>query len=110
MPRKYTKETLQNKLFDMGFNISVIGEYVDCYTKIELNCNKHNIRYFQRPIDVVSRGRCGCKKCVSEKISKSMTLSHEEFLNRLFEINPDIELLSTYQNMHTKVRCRCKLD
>ena len=53
MPKKYTKETLQNKLFDMGFNISVIGEYVDCYTKIELNCNKHNIRFFQRPIDVV---------------------------------------------------------
>ena len=110
MPKKYTKETLQNKLFDMGFNISVIGEYVDCYTKIELNCNKHNIRFFQRPIDVVSRGRCGCKKCVSEKISKSMTLSHEEFLSRLYELNPNIELLSTYQNMHTKVRCRCKLD
>lgn len=110
MSKKYTKESLQNKLLDMGFDITVIGEYINYNTKIEFKCNKHNIRYFQRPIDITSRGRCGCKKCISETLSKSKRLSHDEFIKRLYEINPNIELLSTYKNMHTKVRCRCKID
>lgn len=37
-------------------------------------------------------------------------LTHEEFINRLQQINSNIEVLGTYINSVTKIKCKCKID
>ena len=37
-------------------------------------------------------------------------LTHEEFVNRMREINNDIEILGEYINANTKIKVRCKID
>lgn len=37
-------------------------------------------------------------------------LTHEEYVNRVKEINPNIEVLGTYVNNRTKILHRCKID
>ena len=36
--------------------------------------------------------------------------THEEFENELYKINDKIEILGTYNGIHTKIKCRCKID
>lgn len=36
-------------------------------------------------------------------------LTHEEFLEKLYQINNNIEVLDEYKNNSTKIRCRCKV-
>ena len=37
-------------------------------------------------------------------------LTHEEFLNRLQQVNPNIEVLGTYTGTDNKIKCKCKID
>ena len=37
-------------------------------------------------------------------------LTHEEFINRIKEVNSDIEILGEYVNARTKIKCKCKID
>lgn len=109
MSKKYTTQTFKEKLKSLNLDIEIIDEYIDCYTKIRFLCNKHNVVYSQKPVDL-TRGRCGCKKCNAERISKARSLDSAEFRQKLNDLNPNIILLTEYQNMHTKVRCKCKND
>lgn len=36
--------------------------------------------------------------------------THETFIEEMFSINPKIEILETYINAKTKIKCRCKVD
>ena len=35
--------------------------------------------------------------------------THEDFIKQINSINNDIEVLETYKNMYTKIKCRCKV-
>ena len=37
-------------------------------------------------------------------------LTHEQFLEKLSNVNPNIEVLGTYVKMTVKIKCRCKID
>lgn len=109
MSKKYTTQTFKEKLKSLNSDIEIIDEYIDCYTKIRFRCKKHNEIYSQMPVDV-TRGRCGCEQCRVEKIRKARLLDPIDFQRRLDNLNPNIILLTEYQSMHTKVRCKCKID
>lgn len=36
--------------------------------------------------------------------------THQEFINKLALINPNLEVLGEYINARTKIKCRCKID
>jgi hypothetical protein len=50
------------------------------------------------------KGR-GCYKC-----GGTMNLTNDEFLERVYSINSNIEILEEYRNQQTKIKCRCKID
>lgn len=47
----------------------------------------------------------GCPMC-----SGLLKKTHEQFVEELKEINPNIEILEEYINNHTKIKCRCLID
>ena len=48
-------------------------------------CKKHNIKFYQSPYDIY-KGRSKCKSCISEKLSKSVRSSTEDFITAARQI------------------------
>ena len=74
--KKKTTDTFLKEAKDKNDKITVIGEYVDCTTKILVCCNECGYQYYTKP-GVVLNGH-GCPKC-----SGNVGISHEEFLQRM---------------------------
>ena len=96
------------------FNIEELLEYLD----------KNNIDINQIPRIKSEKIDCVCKICGYEWETTSLSLlerkgcpkcnnrvrkTHEEFLQELNEVNPNVELLSEYVNNNTKIKRRCLL-
>lgn len=84
-------------------NITILGEYKNTHTKIKCKCNIDNYEWEAKPNSLLNNH--GCPKCAG-----NVKKTHEEFIFQLNKINPYIELLDTYKNSETKIKCRCKVD
>lgn len=104
--RLKTREQFIEELKTRNPNIEVIGDYLGTHTKIKVRCKKHNVTYMAEP-NVLLKGS-GCRKCLSEKISKRFLRDKEDFAREIEDKYPDIELLSDYVNNRTKVKVRSK--
>ena len=49
------------------------------------------------------------KYCSNKCSSKGRAKSHEKFIDELFNINPNIEILSEYKGEKQLIKCRCKI-
>ena len=81
-------------------SIEVVGEYLNTSTKIEVRCIVCGYSWLANPSTLL-RGN-GCPICGGTKKK-----SQDEFINKLSDVNPDIELLGEYKNNRTKVLVRC---
>lgn len=92
------KEEVRNML---GENYEVVGEYVNNRVKILM---KHRIcgnEYLQIPKDIITH-KSGCPYCGGTK-----KLTNQEFKERFNSINNgEYELLSSYENMKTKIKIK----
>ena len=43
-------------------------------------------------------------------MSSGKKKTHQEFIQELEQLNPNIEILSEYKSTHTKIKCRCLID
>ena len=100
--RKTTKYFI-NELKEINDNIEILGEYKGNKSKIKCKCKKDGHEWEARPNDLLNGS--SCPKC-----SGNAKLTHEEFVNRMKEINDNIEILGKYKNAMTKIKCKCKID
>ena len=104
--RKLTHEEFLEKFYKQNKNaenIEILGEYVNAQTKIKCKCKLDGYTWETKAYHLLNG--TGCPKC-----SGIMQLTHEEFINRIKDINNDIEVLEKYVNMTTKIKVRCKID
>lgn len=101
---KMTHEEFVEKLSKINSNICVIGQYVNAKTDIRIICEIDNHEWLAKPYNLLS-GK-GCPMCMI----KNKTFTHEDYLKKLKEINPDIQVLSLYKNSKTKIRVKCLVD
>lgn len=97
-----THEEFIQELEQINTDIEVLGTYVNGQTKIKCKCEICTHEWEATPNDLLQRS--GCPKCAG-----TMKLTHEEFINRMKKINSDIEILGTYVNSSTKIKCKCKI-
>lgn len=90
-------------------NIEVVGKYINARTKIAHKCLIHNIIWDASPSTLLQHGG-GCKKCGGEKIGKSLSKTHEQYVSELYVINSNIEVLEEYQGASTPIKHKCKVD
>ena len=88
--------------------IEVVGRYVGARTKILHKCKIDGWEWNPSPDSILS-GR-GCPKCRSRYMSNFLSRTHDEYVNEVSCINPNIEILGTYINSGTKILHRCKID
>ena len=83
-------------------NIVLLGQYSNSQSKIKCKCTTCSHEW-----DVVAQSLiqgAGCPKC-----SGKMKKTNQEFVDEILLKNPDVELLSSYINAKTKVKCKCKV-
>lgn len=100
---KKTHEQYIQEVSMVNDNIEVIGTYISANKKITHRCKIDGYEWDVAPY-VILRGN-GCPKCGGH-----LKKEHEEYVNELKNINPDIEVVGEYINAHTKILHRCKID
>ena len=104
--KKKTHEEYVEELAINNPDIEVVERYIDASTPIMHHCKKHDVYWKAKPNNV-GRGR-GCKECKIEKYRNSATKSHEEYVEQVGKVNPDIEVLEHYIDGHTPILHYCK--
>ena len=87
-------------------NIDVIGEYIQCKKNIECRCKIHDEIFFATP-DHLIQGETGCKQCIQDKYHIGGLKSHEQFMNEMEIIQPDIRVIGQYDGAKTRIDVQC---
>ena len=100
---KYRKkeETFIEEIKKINPDISIIGNYINCGTKILCKCNTCEYEWETTPNNLL-RGR-GCPKC-----GGTMKKNTAQFINEMSKVNSNIVVLGEYVNSHTHIKCICK--
>ena len=106
-PRK-THEEFENELSLVLPDIKVIDRYINMNTKIRFKCLIHDVEFSAFPQNML-RGH-GCRKCGNDKQSKVQTKDHNVFIEDLYRVNNNIEVIGRYVNMDTKINVKCVID
>ena len=109
--RKKNSGKLSNDLFierlnKCNPNVEPLEEYKGGHTKIRCRCKIHNREWSTTPGELYHG--CGCPECYTERIRKALSWSKDEFIARLEQVNPDIEVFGEYINIQTGIECRCR--
>lgn len=94
-----------NKFFVNG-DIELRGPYRGRHIAIPGHCNIHNFDWDAWPASLYE-GR-GCPHCSWSTLGEHSVLSHEEFVARVYEINPELTVVGKYINGSVPVDIQCK--
>lgn len=103
-----TTEEFKEKLYRINPNIEVLGTYINDKTKIKCKCKIDGYEWTMTPNNLL-QGQ-GCPECGRKRATQKNTKTQGQFITELYRINPNIEILGTYINSKTKIKCRCKID
>lgn len=105
MKKKTTKDFIE-EMNIKNSSIIVLGEYINARTKVLVKCKKCNYEWEALSNNLAKGG--GCPICGKESFKEKKRLSKEDFIKRIFEKNPSIELLDEYENTRKRITCFCK--
>lgn len=100
-------EIFIDELKNINPSIKILGEYTTNDTKIKCLCLIHNKVFYSRPSDLLL-GK-GCSECRKQKVSLALKMSHKTFLEKIYELNKNVEVIGEYRNSHTDVKIKCLL-
>lgn len=86
----------------LNTNIKLLSNYQDANTKINCRCEICRYEWWVYPNSLL-QGH-GCPNCVG------LIKTHQIFVKEMQDKNPNIIILGEYQNVKTKVLCKCKID
>ncbi|WP_291631387.1 hypothetical protein [Clostridium sp.] len=105
---KLTHEEFISRINIINPNIEILGTYIKNNIKIKCKCKIDGYIWYTTPSNLLREQ--GCPKCGIKSQVEKRTKTHEQFIQELQEINPNIEILGEYVNNHTKIKYRCKID
>lgn len=103
MGKKKTHEEYVKELAEKNPNIEVIEQYIGSNIKIAHKCKIDGYVWNTQP-NIILMGH-KCPKC-----SGRVIMSHDEYIKKVFDVNPDIEVVDTYNGARNKILHRCKID
>lgn len=103
---KYTHDEYIDLIMIKGLNINVIGEYVNMNTPIVHFCKTHNVYWNTTPYRILQG--CGCPECCKERIGDKNRKNHDQYVNDLYLVRDDVEVLETYIDSKTPILHKCK--
>ncbi len=104
---RYSTESFREVISRINPTVEVVGEYKNNKTPIECRCKECGTSWFVAP-KTLKKGS-GCPKCARRKRAEKQKLDHGEYVRRLSEKNPNLELLTQYESLDKRVTARCLL-
>lgn len=101
--RTKSHEVFVEEVHNINADITVVGIYKNCSTKIEFRC-KNGHSWFAKPDDI--RAGHSCPICSCERRAKRRLKTHEQFIVDLFNVNPEIQILGKYEKSNIKIECK----
>ncbi|RKI36697.1 hypothetical protein D7V86_25315 [bacterium D16-51] len=89
-------------------DIDVLEKYINSNTPILHRCKKHNIQWKVVPQSILQG--CGCIECGREKLSEKLHKSHDQYIEDLGKVNPNIIAIEKYIDTNTPILHKCLLD
>lgn len=105
--KKNTQQYI-NEVEIVNSNIEVLGEYINALTPILHKCKIDGHEWYVEPANILS-GR-GCPQCKTRILSNMFVKHHDQYVEEVIVINPDIEVLEKYINANTPILHRCRID
>lgn len=87
-------------------NIKLIGDYKGFSTKTKFYCNNCKNEWDVMPNQLLD-SMYGCPKCAHKIKAQSLRMSHEEFVEKLKKINPNIKVIGNYSTSQDKIEFLC---
>lgn len=100
--KRRTENEFQELLSTLHPDIMSLDNYIGNQKQIRFSCKKCGYVWKTSPSSILSGH--GCPRCAGNGI-----YSQEEFIKKVNEINPYIEIIGEYQRSNIPILCRCKL-
>lgn len=109
MGKQKTHVQFIEEMKSINSNIEFLSTYENVKKKIKCKCTICNNEWDALPTNLL-KGH-GCRKCaIEQRIQNGGRKTHQQFIEEMESINPNIEFLSDYINSHIHVKCKCKID
>lgn len=105
---KKTTDSYVKELSLINQNIEAIEDYSGANTKILHRCKVDGFEWEATPANVLFG--CGCPECKKRILHNIFVKSHTTYVQQLFVINPDLEVIGEYVNSKTPILHKCKID
>lgn len=99
-------EEFVKELYEINKDIKVVGKYSGYQKKVDCECLIHN-EIFSMTGGHLLDGETGCKKCIDIKLHLGGLKQHEQFVEELFSINPNIEVIGKYDGAKARIEVKC---
>ena len=107
MSKKKTHEEYVSELTVKNPIIKVIGKYIDAKTPILHYCMIHNVSWKTAPYRMLMG--CGCEECRKDKYRNARCRTHEQYVQEVFNVNQNVQVVGQYIDAKTKILHRCKI-
>lgn len=104
---KKTTKQFKQELSVINKDITVIGEYTGNRNKVECSCNICGHKWEANPYSLLKGMGCPC--CAKIKRQNYRRYTPESFKEKVFNINPDIELLTDFKKSTETIAVKCKI-
>ena len=103
---KKTHEEFISEMNEINSNILILGKYIGARDKVKCKCLIDGNEWEAMPTNLL-KGK-GCPECKRRKNNKT----HKQFMEEFYYKNPNannIDILSKYKRIDSKIDCRCKI-
>lgn len=102
---KRIEESYKEKLRIKNPTVELVGPYKGVKKKAQFHCLIHDVVWVTTAC--VPLMGCGCPKCRQERASRRLKTPHEDFVRKVQNISPELEILSFYQGGDYPITITC---
>lgn len=103
--RKLTNEEFLGRMSELNSNIEILSEYKKSNIHVKCKCKIDGFEWDSLPGNLLS-GK-GCKMCHFRYLREIKLKSHNQFVQEMYDINNNIEIIGNYSGTSNKIKCRC---
>lgn len=102
---KKTSEQFIQELNIVNRSVTVVGKYTGSKNKVDCICNVCGYKWAAIPYSLLKG--CSCPACAKRERSKYRQYTPESFKEKLYQINPNVELLSSFTKSTERIEVKC---
>lgn len=104
---KLNSEEFRQKISSINNDIELLTSYIDTKHKVKCLCKIDGNVWYALPENLL-KGH-GCPKCSINNTVVRLRKSHNDFVDDVHKISPNIDILSKYIDNKTLIKCKCNI-